>query len=202
MSIFKKKIYFPQFLADLIDNQMDFLEKNFNKLIVMADESGVLTDNQKKEFLDKAHELIIADIVMSCKQHFYKKISSEEVGEAVSIVYGKYLLEHKKIPMELADTKMRKLMELLELINKAEEKSQERDEHYKKIGYNPSHRIDNDIDKMKFYLCQAFRDYCVGEDMKSENWEGRQFAAFKFARGSVQADVVTHALKHYAVTFR
>jgi len=105
MAIFKKKIYFTQFLADLVTFQMDFLEMNFNKLIVMADEPGVLTDNQKEEFLDKAHELIIADIIMGCKQRFYKKISSEEVGEAVSIVYGKYLLEHKKIPMELDNTR-------------------------------------------------------------------------------------------------
>jgi len=102
MSIFKKKIYFPQFLADLINNQMDFLEMNFNKLIVMADEFRVLTDIQKEEFLDKAHELIIADIVMGCSQCFYKKISSEEVGEAVSIIYGKYLTEFKKVSKTLA----------------------------------------------------------------------------------------------------
>ncbi len=202
MSIFKKKIYFPQFLAELITYQMDFLEKNFDKLIFLTDESGVLTDNQKKEYLDKAHELIIADIVIGCELHFHNKISSEEVGEAVSIIYGKYLTEYKTVSKMLASKKIEKVMELLEFISKEEEKAQEHDEHAKKIGYSSPYRIDNDIDKLKFYLCQAFRDYCVGEDKKSENREGRQFAAFKFARGLVQSDVVTHALKHYSVTFK
>jgi len=202
MSIFKKKIYFPQFLADLLTHQMDFLEKNFDKLIVMADEPGVLTDNQKKEFLDKAHELIIADIVMGCELHFHKEISGEEVGEAVSIIYGKYLTEYKTVSKTLALKKIEKVIKLLELISKEEEKAQEHDEHTKKIGYSRPYRIVNDIDKMKFYLCQAFCDYCVGEDKKSENWEGRKFTAFKFARGFVQADVVTNALKHCSVTFK
>jgi hypothetical protein len=202
MSIFKKKIYFPQFLADLINNQMDFLEMNFNNLIVMADEFRVLTDNQKEEFLDKAHELIIADIVMSCSQYFYKKMSSEEVGEAVSIIYGKYLTEFKKVSKTLALKKIEKVIELLEHISKAEEKAQEHDEYDKKIGYNPPYRIDNDIDKMKLYLCQAFRDYCVGEDVKSENFEAKHFAVFKFATAIVKGNVVAHALKQYAVIFR
>jgi hypothetical protein len=201
MSIFKKKISFPQFLVDLVTYQMDFFEKNFDKLIAMADESHVLTDNQKAEFLDKAHELIIVDIVISCSLHFYKKISSKEVGEAVSIVYGKYLIEYKKISRILALKKIEKVMELFELCEKADEKAQKHDEYAKKTGYNPPYRIDNYIDKMKLYLCQGFCDYCVGEDMKSENWEGRHFAAFKFARAFVQADIVTHVLKDCSVTF-
>lgn len=41
MSIFKKKIDFSQFLADLISVQFEFLEKNFDKLIILADEFGV-----------------------------------------------------------------------------------------------------------------------------------------------------------------
>lgn len=202
MSIFKKKIYFPQLLAELVTYQIDFLEKNFDKLIVLSDESGALTDNQKEDFLDKAHELIIADIVIGCEQHFHKKISSEEVGEAVSIIYGRYLTEYKTISKTLTSKKIQKVTELLELISKAEEKLKEHDEYAKKIGYHRPYRIDNEIDKMKLYLCHAFCDYCLEEDKKSENWEGRKFAAFKFARGFVQADVVANALKHYSVTFK
>ena len=157
MAIFKKKIYFPQFLAD---------------------------------------------IVMGCGLHFHKKISSEEVGEAVSITYGKYLTEYKTVSKTLALKKIEKVMELLELCDKAKEKAKKHDEYAKKTGYHRPCRIDNDIDRVKFYLCDAFCDYCVGKDRKSENWDGRHFAAFKFARGFVQADVVTHALKQCSVTFR
>lgn len=201
MSIFKEKIAFSQFLGDLIYFQFDFLENNFDKLIVLADESKVLKDNQKEEFLDKAHELIIADIIMGCGQHFYKKISSEEVGRAGSIVYGQYLTEYKKVSKTLAETKIGQVSEFLGMICKAEEKAQKRDEYNKKINYSPPYRIDNDIDKMKLHLCQAFRDYCLGENMKSENSESRGFAAFKFAMAFVKADVVANALKHCSVTF-
>ena len=74
MSIFKKKIDFGQFLADLITHQCDFLGNNFNKLVTLADEFKVLTEKDKEEFLDKAHELIIVDILMSCNQNFYRAI--------------------------------------------------------------------------------------------------------------------------------
>lgn len=195
MSTFKNKIDFGQFLADLITHQCDFLENNFNKVVTLADEFKVLTDKDKEEFLDKAHELIIVDILMSCNQNFYKDLSSEEVGEAVSIVYAQYLTEYKKIPKTLAEKKLEKVMELFELVCKAEEDTQKRDKHYKKIGYKSYPKIVSDIDKQKFYLCSAFSSYCVGEDIKSENWEGRHFAAFKLAKGFVKADIVKSVLK-------
>ncbi len=191
MSIFKKKIDFGQFLADLITHQCDFLGNNFNKLVTLADEFKVLTEKDKEEFLDKAHELIIVDILMSCNQNFYKDLSSEEVGEAVSIVYAQYLTEYKKIPKTLAEKKLEKVMELFDLVYKAEEETQKRGEHYEEI----SHKIYKDIDKQKFYLCSAFSSYCVGEDIKSENWEGRHFAAFKLAKGFVKAGIVKSMLK-------
>ena len=201
MSIFRKKVYFPQFLSDMITHQMEFLEKNFHKLIVLADESQVLTDAQNKDFYGKAHELIILDIIVGCNLHFHRETSSEQVGEAVSIVYGKYLLEYKKTPMELADAKMQRLMGLLELLDRAEEKDHKYDEYAKKIGYERPYRIDNDIAKVKYYVCNAFCDYCVGEDVKSENWQGRRFAAFKFAKAVVLSDVVGTYLKEVKVAF-
>ena len=124
MSILKKRIGFSQFLADLITFQFEFLENNFDKLIVLADEFKVLTEKEKEELLDKAHELIIVDILMSCYQHFHKKLSSEEAGEAVSVVYAKYLTEYKKIPKTLAEQKLEKVMELFDLFCKAEEETQ------------------------------------------------------------------------------
>jgi hypothetical protein len=51
MSILKKKIDFNQFLADLITFQCDFLEGNFDKLIILADEFNVLMEKDKQEFL-------------------------------------------------------------------------------------------------------------------------------------------------------
>ena len=201
MSILKKRIGFSQFLADLITFQFEFLENNFDKLIVLADEFKVLTEKEKEELLDKAHELIIVDILMSCYQHFHKKLSSEEAGEAVSVVYAKYLTEYKKIPKTLAEQKLEKVMELFDLVCKAEEETQERHEHYKKIGHKSYPKIGSDIDKQKFYICSAFRSYCVGKDIKSENWEGRHFAAFKLAKGYVKGNIVAHALKNYAITF-
>ena len=201
MSIFKKKINFPQFLFEVIKFQIDFLEEHFDKLIVLADELKVLTNAQKKDFFDKAHELVVVNILMGCNIHFSKKQQGEEAGEAVSIVYGKYLWEHKKLPMESVDTKMQKVMELFELWGKAEEKEQKRDEHAKEIGYKRSYEINNYRDKMKLYLCQAFCDYCVGEDVKSENWKGRHFAAFKFAKAIVLSDIVGRYLKEVKVTF-
>ena len=139
--------------------------------------------------------------MIGCQQHFSKKISSEEVGGAVSIVYEQYLTEYKKVSKTIAEIKIEQVSKFLGVICKVEEKTQESDKYRKHIGHSPSHRIDNDIDKMKLHLCQAFREYCVGEDTKSENWESKGFAAFKFAMAFVQADVVAHALKHYTVTF-
>ena len=201
MSIFKKKIDLGQFLADLIIYQFDFLEKNSDKLIVLVDEFKVLTEKDKEEFLQKAHELVIVDIAMSCSQHFYRNLSSDESGEAVSVVYAQYLTEHKKLLRTEAEKKLEKVMELFESVCKVEEKVQNRNEYNKEIGHNSPHKIDSDIDKQKFYLCSGFSDYCVGEDTKSRNWEGKHFAAFKLAKGIVKGNIVANALKQYAVTF-
>jgi hypothetical protein len=136
---------------------------------------------------------------VSCYQYFYKKLSSEEVGEAVSIVYGKYLTEYKKISKTLAEKKLERAMELFDLVCKAEEETQKSDKHYKEIGYKSYPKIGRDIDKQKFYLCRGFTSYCVGGDIKSENWEGKNFAAFKLAKGIVKADIVKAMLKEFKI---
>lgn len=200
MGLFKQKIDFSQFLADLITFQHDFLENNFNKLVILADEFKVLIKRDKEEFLDKAHELIIVDIMVSCDQHF-KNLSSEEIGKSISIIYAQYLTEHKKVAKALAEEKLEKVMKLFELVSKAEKDTQKQHEEYEKIGYTSYPKIDNDIDKQKFYLCNGFSNYCAGEDVKSENWEGKHFAAFKLAKAFVKSDIVAQSLKNYSVIF-
>ena len=199
MTIFKKKIYFAQFLADLITFQCDFLENKFGNLIVLADEFKVLTEKDKEDFFDKAHELVIVDILMSCNQLFYKTLSSEKIGENVSVAYGKYLTEYKKLSNILASEKVGKVMKLLDLVCKAEEEAQKRDEQCEMIGYESCPKINGDIDKQKFYLCQGFGSYCAGSDIKVENWQGRNFAAFKLAKALVKADIVKIMLKKFKI---
>jgi hypothetical protein len=198
MNFLKRKINFSQFIAELIASQFDFLETNFNKLVVLADEFKVLTEKDREVFLEKAHELIISDIMISCNQHF-KNLSSDEIGRIVGSIYVQYLTEYKNIPKTLAWETSEKVSELLNLICKAEEEYEEKNEYYKKIGYTSSFKIDNNIDKQKYYLCSGFSDYYAGEDMKSENWEGKHFAAFKLAKGLVKSDIVAQSLKHYSI---
>lgn len=200
MSFFKKKIDFVQFLADVITFQCDFLENNFNKMVVLADEYKVLTEKAKKEFFDKAHELLIVDILLSCGQHFNNNLSSEEAGEAVNIVYRGYLTEYKISPKEEVEKKLDSVMKLVDFVIKAEEDAQRLKKWSQEIGYE-SHGFKDEVEKQKFYLCQGFCDYCVGKDMKSENWEGKNFAAFKFAKAFVKADILGIMLKEYKIKF-
>ncbi len=201
MGLFKQKIDFSQFLADLISFQHEFLENNFDKLIVLTDELEVLTENDKKDFLDKSHELILVDILMNCNQHFNRNLSSEEIGKAVSIVYAQYLTEYKKQSKILAENKLERVMELFDLVGRAEEEAEKRAQEQEGTGYKSPYKIDNEIDKQKFYLCAGFSDYCAGKNIKSENWEGKHFAAFKLAKAFVKSDIVGQSLKHCSVTF-
>lgn len=159
-----------------------------------------MTEQEKEWVLDKVYELIIADIIVSCNQHFCRKLSSEEVAEAVSIVYGKYLLEYKKMPKTIAETKLKKVLEFLELVCDTEEDTQEQDANYRN-GYKYASEIKTDADRQKLHLCCAFADYCASDNIKSENWEGKHFAAFKLAKGLVKADIVANSLKRCTITF-
>ena len=202
MLFFKKKIYFPQFIADVISYQMDFLDNNFDKLIFLADKSGILTDSQKYDLLDKAHELMIVDILRGCEQHFFKKVSNENMGECMSIMYGKYLMEYKKFSKDAALKKVEDVIKLLEHREKAETKGKEHDDYYRKIGCEDPFRIQNATDLVKLYLCDAFCDYCIGERTMLDGFEEKRLVVFKFAMSFVYADVVSHTLKQYSVTFK
>lgn len=188
MVFFKKKVDAVQFLADLIFSQFDFLESNFTQLADLADEFNVLTEVDREELFNKASELVIVDIVMSCNQNFYDSISSEEAGKAVGTMYRRYLTEYKKAPELLVGEKLSSVMRLFELVGKVEESN-----------FESPREFENEIESQKFYLCSGFRNYYVEENIKSENWEGKGFAAFKFAKAIVKADIVRVMMKDYNV---
>jgi len=198
---FKETIDFRQFVAELITLQLDFLEKSFNKLIELADESKVLTEKDKEDFLDKAPSLAIVDITLQSTIRFRRYLTSEEAGEAVSIVYAKYLTEYREIPRTVAEGQLEQVIRLMELVGKAEEDVRKRNEYYRETGVKSFPKINSHVDKERFYLCTAFAEYFAGEDVKSESWLARRFAAFKFAKALTKADILAAALKHYKVTF-
>jgi len=201
MSLFKQKIDFNQFLANLIAFQFDFLKNNFNKLVVLADEFKVLTEKDKEELLDKTHELMIADIFISCGQHFHHKLPSEEIGKVIGAIFGQYLIKHNRVAESLATKRIDNIEKLFKLVDKTEVETQKRHEEYEKIGQPIYPKIKDETEKQKFYLCSGFGKYYAGEDIKSENWEGKKFAAFKLAKAFVINDVVGQSLKHYSIIF-
>ena len=199
--MFKKGISFPQFLADLISFQCDFLARRFDELIVLADESKVLTEEDRRQFFDKAYALLMVDITVRCCQYFSAQVSNEEVGRGASIVYGRYLMEHQHVPPVLAEERIGGVVALLNLMDKAKKDLVAKSAHHNTIGDAPSANIADDADAEQFYLCSGFAEYCVGEDMKSECWEGRRFAALKLAKGLVGGNIVAQALGQCKVTF-
>ncbi len=202
MSIFKKKIDFGQFLADIIKFQFEFLENNFNEMIVLVDEFGVLSEKDKDEYAAKTYDLLIADIFMSCNQQFYKKLSSEEIGQAVSAVYLRYMIDFLKLSERVAEGKVNDSLKVIKLAVKAEDDTQRQKEKNLEVGYKSAYEIDNEIDKQKFYLCRGFSSYCAGDNMKSENWEGKNFAAFKLAKGIIKTDIVSLMLKDFKINWK
>jgi hypothetical protein len=201
MALFKKRVPFPQFLAYLVSFQCDFLARSFDKLIGLADESNVLTEEDREQFFDKAHALLMVDITMRCCQYFSARVSSEEVGRGVSIVYGKYLTEHEHVPTNVAEQRIQSVVALLSLVDKAETDMAAKHAHYENIGLVSSSDIAGDANAEQLYLCSGFAELCMGQDGKSEHWEGKRFAAFKLAQGLVGGNIVATALSQYQVTF-
>ncbi len=136
MSLFGKRIAFPQFLANLISFQCDLLATNSDKLMGLADEGKVLTKEDKELFIDKAHALLMADITMRCFQYLSASISSVEVGKGVGLLYEKYLREHEHLPKTDVDQKMESVMTLFDLAEAAERDTQT---HHAQCEDNGSH---------------------------------------------------------------
>ena len=143
--------------------------------------------------------MIIVDILISCNRCFADNLPDGKIAEITSIVYGKYLTEYKKISKSLPEEKLKEVIELINFAGKAEEDKLRQEEYYKKIGCYSPYQIGNDIDKQKLYLCMGFSQYCAGEFERSNNYEGRQFAAFKLAKAFVKADIVKSTLKEFEI---
>ncbi|MDD4412203.1 MAG: hypothetical protein PHR00_00965 [Patescibacteria group bacterium] len=198
MSLFKQKIYYGQFILDIIKFQFDFLENSFSKLIVLADELNVLGEKDKEDYFDKAQELVVVDILFGCCRCFNENLSSENVGQVVSMIYGKYLTECKQASKTLAEDRVKRV---LKLVCAMEDEMQKQDNQNRRLGYKHPYEIQDEVEKQKFYLCRAFSNYCVGNDVKIKNWEGKNFAAFKFAKSFILADVVKTMLKEFRIIF-
>jgi hypothetical protein len=198
---FRKRTSFPQFVADLISFQCEFLAGNFDKLIAMADELKILTTQDKDNFFHKAHALLMVNLLMSCRQHFSAHISQEEVGKGVGFLYEKYLTEVKRQPKAEVDGKMEDVLALIDLVSRAEESYCRRQAHCRDSGDTSVPKIDDPVKAAQLHLCQGFAEYCAGPDMKTDVWQGRRFAAFKLAMGLVAGDIVGNALAQYRVTF-
>jgi hypothetical protein len=201
MSLFKKRTSFPQFVADLISFQCDFLASNFERMIALADEPKALTDRDKQELIEKTHDLVMVDILMSCKRCFCETLSGDAVNEAVSTIYAKYLTEHKRMAIPLAEQKLQSVLVLYRLVAKAEKETETRQAKCREAGYTSFPKVSDPTRAQQLYLCRAFAEYCAGNDMKATGWEGKHFAAFKLAMGLVTGDIVATVLRQYKIAF-
>ena len=199
MALFRKRISFPQFIADLVSYQCGFLTANFDKLIALADRSKVLTQEAKEQFLHKAHALLMVNLTKSCYQHFSANISQEEVGSGVGFLYGKYLAESQQLPEVEVDQKMEDVLTLFDFVDGAARDEHKRQEYHKSIGNTSFPKIEDPAKAYQLYLCQGFAEFCVGKATKPDAWEGKRLVAFTLAMALVTGDVVGNALKQYKV---
>ena len=184
--IFKEKIGFTQFVANLIQFQIDFIENNFDKLVDLADEYKVLSKNDKNELKSKIQVLAIADILYGCHQKLSGNISPQDINNCVAAVHKQYLTEYKNISEDIATKQVVSVKSFLEYLGTQEYDNEEANKM-------------NAHDKSLFYLCSSFAAYFAGTNIKSKNYEGKQFAAFKLAKAITKGDLVANSLKRYSI---
>lgn len=182
MSIFKKKIKFNQFVADVIYDYMNFLDSNIDKMIPLADEYKSLSEKDTEKLKDSAYSLVINDIMISIGEHLGNKISSENIGYIVGYLYVKYLKEVKHLDEN--DIK-NKTSEFEILFTNLESK-------VNKSGKDK---------ELKFVLCHTFAEIYSSENLTDETVKGKNFAAFKLAKSLIKADFVKLMLNEYSVDF-
>lgn len=199
MSIFKKKIEFSQFIANLVSFQLDFIENNFDKMVVLADEFRVFTENDKKDLCEKLQTLSVADILIECHLNFSDKVAPQEINNCIAVMYRRCLVEYKHMQEKEAINKAKKVLELIEYMEDAKKDTEQTRERASKRGYEMN-KI-NEQDEQKYYLCSGFSDYYAGKDVKSENWEGKHFAAFKLAKAIVKTDIINIMLNECKITW-
>lgn len=197
MSLFKRKVKFSQFIADLMYFQLNFVESNFENMVILADEYKVLTESDKKDLYSIADFLMLADLTVGCIIHLSNKITNEDIGYVISSIYVKFLNDNRKIGIKEIEKKGEKYLEFLEFFEKYQEQNKKEIESRKQAGGHPV-EIKNDAERMQADLCVAFAEYFtdkIATNKQSETKQGRNFAAFKFAMGVVKADFVKLALK-------
>ncbi len=199
MSIFKKKIDFGQFVANLISFQLDFIENNFDKMAVLADEFKVLTESDKKDLYEKLHTLSVADILLECHINLSNKVSPQEINNFIAVMYRRCLVEYKHMQEKEAIDKAKRVLDLIDCMEEARKDPDQTRERASKKGYEINGVSEHD--EQKYLLCNGFSDYFAGKDIKSENWEGKHFAAFKMAKALVKADIVRNMLKETTVVW-
>lgn len=197
MSIFKKKIDFSQFIANLISFQLDFIKNNFDKMAILADEFKVLTESDKKDLYEKLQTLSVADILIECHLNLSDKVEPQEINNCIAVMYRRCLVEYKRMQEKEAIDKAKRVLDLIEYMEDAKKDTEQTRERASKHGYEMN-RV-NEQDEQKYYLCSGFSDYYAGKDVKSENWEGKHFAAFKLAKAIVKTDIVSITLKEYKI---
>ena len=198
MSIFKKKIEFSQFIANLISFQLDFIENNFDKMVTLTDEFMALTESDKKDLYEKLQTLSIADILIECHLNLSDKVALQEINNCIAVMYRRCLVEYKRMQEKEAIDKAKRVLDLIECMEDAKKNTEQtRERRASKRGYEMN-RI-NEQDEQKYYLCSGFSDYYAGKDVKSENWEGKHFAAFKLAKAIVKTDIVKITLKDFKI---
>lgn len=189
MSFFKKKIDSNRFIADAISGSVDFYDSNFDKLVPLADEFNVLTDDDKAELKEFGYALIVADLMTSCQINFGEKISNEAIGKEIGFIYVRFLGEVKHLDENNINKRTNTIQKLLTAIEANEDK-----EIYKKAG-NPE-------DNFRFLLCSTFTELYSGDNLADKKVEGKRFAAFKLAKGIVKADIIKIMLKEYRVDWK
>jgi hypothetical protein len=188
MSIFKKQIDFGQFITEAISSSINFYDANFDKLIPLADEFHVLTEEDKKELRESGYALIIADLMVSCRIHFGGKISNEQIGRECGFIYVVFLRKVKHLNKNEIDRKTSELENLLTTLEKNEDK-----ETYRKV--------EKTEDGLKFLLCSSFAELYSGDNLKDRKVEGKRFAAFKLAKAIVKTDLVRIMLKEFKIKY-
>ena len=74
MPIFKEKINYPQFIADLVSRQLDLIDNRGNELVHAADESNRLSGDELFNLKADLESLVIADIIVGNSITFSNKL--------------------------------------------------------------------------------------------------------------------------------
>ena len=183
MALFKKKIEFPQFIADVMFNGFSIYDKNIDEWMPMADEFKVLKQEDKEGLKKLGKSLVAANVYFGSIFHFEGLVSPEDSEKVVAGLYGKYLREVKNLSEAEVEKEANSFGDLIEKSLDTDLKD-----------------IDGKKNQFQFALCSAFAKMYAGEkNLSDEIVRGKNFAAFKLAKNLVKADFMEIMLKEYKV---